>query len=107
MPHAGLRANDEVASVDAMQLTDANFQRAIKVGGLVLALCVFGNLYFLLRYREVYRDATQADAAVQQLVPREQILENVIREFAGRAASDPGVAGIFKRHQTSKPAVKP
>lgn len=87
-----------------MKLTDSNFQTAVKVGGLVLTISAVGNLYFLLRYREVYRDATRADSTVQQLVPKEQILESLVREFAGRAASDPGVAEIFHRHQPPKPA---
>jgi len=77
---------------------------AVKVGGLVLTISTVGNFYLLLRHREVYRDAVRADSAVQQLAPKEQILESVVREFAGRAAKDPGIADIFHRHQSAKAA---
>lgn len=106
MPYAALHDNEELDTIRplVMKLTDSSFQTAAKVGGLVLAISTIGNLYFLLRYREVYRDATRADWTLQQLAPRQQILENVIREFAGHANSDPGVAEIFRRHQPPSPA---
>src|SRR5882724_7873028 len=87
-----------------MKLTEANFQMAVKIGGLILALSVVANLYLLLRYREVYRDASRAELAVVRqgatLTLQIQTLEAIIRDFATRAQSDPGIAEIFKHYQT-------
>jgi hypothetical protein len=93
-----------------MKLTEANFQVAVKIGGLILALSAVGNLYLLLRYREVYRDASRAELVVLQqgatLGLQMQTLEAIIREFASRAQTDPGIADIFKHYQPTN-AAKP
>jgi hypothetical protein len=90
-----------------MKLTESNFQMAVKVGGLVLVLSTVGNVYLLLRHREVYRDAARVEREFQQqgvvLALKQQALEGVLREFATHAATDPNVAAILQRY-TVKPA---
>ena len=92
-----------------MKLTEANFQMVVKIGGLILAMSAVANLYLLLRYREVYRDASRAELAVLQqgaaLSFQIQTLEAIVREFAIRAPTDPWIASIFKHYQTTN-AVK-
>ena len=88
-----------------MKLTDENFQLAVKVGGLLLFASTVGNLYLLLLHREIYRDAMRVEAVVQQqgtvIAMRQQLIEGLLREFANRAKTDPGIAEIFSRYRTS------
>src|SRR5438876_304204 len=86
-----------------MKLTEENFQTAVKIGGLVLMLSTVGNVYFLLRHREVYRDASRIEAESQQrgalLTLQQSALENILRDFQSRASNDPGIAAVFQRRK--------
>jgi hypothetical protein len=88
-----------------MKLTDENFQLAVKVGGLLLFVSTVGNLYLLLRHREIYRDAARVELMVQQqgtvIAMRQQLIDGLLREFGSRAKTDPGVAEIFNRYRVS------
>jgi hypothetical protein len=84
-----------------MKLTNENFQIALKVGGLLLAVSTVANVYLLLRHREVYRDESRAELKVQQLGMQQQVLEAILREFAARASTDTEIAAIFRRYQNT------
>jgi hypothetical protein len=83
-------------------MTDTGFQHLAKWGGVALALAAVSNIYCVLRYREVYRDATRIEQAYpQQLATlnlQQQALEGVIREFASKAGGDPQVVEILRRY---------
>ena len=88
-----------------MKITDASFQSAVKLGAILLVVSAVANIYLLLRYREIYRDASRIEVAAQKqtavLVLRTQVLESLIREFVSRSANDPGISGIFQRYQST------
>ena len=98
-----------------MKLTDRNFQTAVKLGALLLILSTLGNVYLLLRHREVYRDASRREVEVQQqgavLTLQQQAVEGVLREFAARAPTEAGIAEIFQRRKilisTNNPVAAP
>ncbi|MEI6084387.1 MAG: hypothetical protein WCS70_08810 [Verrucomicrobiota bacterium] len=83
-------------------MTETRFQQLVKWGGLALLLAAVGNIFFVLRYREAYRDATRIEQVYpQQLATlnlEQQALEGVIRDFAGKAGTDPRVAEILRRY---------
>ena len=81
-------------------MTEKNFQIAVKCGGIALAICVIGNLYLVMRFREVYRDRVRADQQLQQLAVRQQALEGVLRGFIPLAVNDPKIAEILQRYRT-------
>ena len=85
-------------------MTEKDFQIAVKCGGIALAICVIGNLYFVLRFREVYRDRVRAEQQLQQLSARQQALENVLRGFIPLAANDPKIAEILQRYRVNSGA---
>ena len=78
---------------------------AVKVGAVLLAVSTVANVYLLLRHREVYRDQSRVEVAVQQqsgvMLLQQQALEGVLREFAIRAQTDPDIAAIFRRYQST------
>ena len=86
-----------------MKLTDENFQIAVKVGAVLLAVSTVANVYLLLRHREVYRDQSRVEVAVQQqsavMLLQQQALEGILREFWARASTDPEIAAVFRRYQ--------
>jgi TRAP-type C4-dicarboxylate transport system permease large subunit len=89
-----------------MTITERNFQAIVQLGGIALAICIIANLYFVMRFREVYRDRMRAELEfqqamqqVQKTMPQLQVFENVIRGFIPRAATDPKVAEILQRYQ--------
>jgi hypothetical protein len=82
-----------------MTLTENNFQAAVKLGGIALALSVVFNIYLVMRNREVYRDQVQGDLRFQQMMLQEQAMEGVAREFIALAAKDAKIAEILQRHQ--------
>jgi hypothetical protein len=82
-----------------MQMTDKTFQAVVRYGSTVLVISAILNIWVVMRYVEVYRNAARADAELQQLALREQALQSVAQEFAARANNDPQIAGIFKRVQ--------
>jgi hypothetical protein len=90
-----------------MKLSESSFQTAVKVGGLVLLVSTVGNVYLLLRHREVYRDATRVEAEFQRqsliIALKQQALEGVLREFATHANTDLNIAAILQRY-APKPA---
>jgi hypothetical protein len=91
-----------------MKLTDENFQIAVKVGTVLLAISAVANVYLLLRHREVFRDQARMEVASQQpvakLAMQQQALEAIIREFAMRAGSNQEIAAIFRRYQATNTA---
>ena len=85
-------------------MTERNFQTAVQYGSIVLGISVVFNIYVVMRYVEVYRDAVRADAQYQQMVMREQALQGLLQDFAVRANNDPQLAQIFRKAQTPNPA---
>jgi len=85
-------------------MTERNFQTAVQYGSIVLGISVVFNIYVVMRYVEVYRDAVRADAQYQQVVVREQALQGLLQDFAVRANNDPQLAQIFRKAQTPNPA---
>ena len=84
-------------------MTDRNFQTAVQYGSIVLGISVVFNIYVVMRYVEVYRDAVRADAQVQQMVLRQQAIQGLLQDFAARANNDPQIAQIFRQPQTVNP----
>jgi len=82
-----------------MTITEKNFQAAVNFGGLLLAISVVLNIYFVMRNREVYRDQIQTDQRYQQLLIQEQALEGVTREFVAHAANDSKITEILQRYE--------
>ncbi len=84
-----------------MKITESTFQKLVQIGAWLLVISTVGNVYLLLRHRELYRDASRAEVTVQQklggLALQQMALEGVIRDFAARRATDTGVAEIFQR----------
>ena len=80
-------------------LSEKNFQVVVKFGPIVLGLCLLLNIWAVMRYREVYRDAVKSEVQLQQLAAGEQIAQVVLQEFATRANSDPHIAEIFRQAQ--------
>ena len=80
-------------------MTEKTFQTVVTYGTTALVISVILNIWVVMRYVEVYRNAARADAELQQLALREQALQSVAQEFAVRANNDPQIAGIFKRVQ--------
>jgi hypothetical protein len=85
-------------------MTEKNFQAAVQYGSIVLGISVIFNIYVVMHYVEVYRDAARADAKVQQMVVREQAVQGLLQEFAARANTDPQIAEIFKQAQATNSA---
>jgi len=81
-------------------MTERNFQTAVQYGSIVLGISVVFNIYVVMRYVEVYREAVRADAQLQQMVLREQAIQGVLQDFAARANNDPQIAQIFRQPQT-------
>ncbi len=84
---------------------------AVKLGALLLMLSTLGNVYLLLRHREVYRDASRREVEAQQqavvLTLQQQAFDGVLREFAARAPSEAGIAEIFQRRKVQISASTP
>ncbi len=94
-----------------MKVTDKNFQMAVKLGALLLMLSALGNVYLLLRHREVYRDASRREVEAQKqaglLALQQQAFDGVLREFAARAPTETGIAEIFQRRNVQIGASTP
>jgi hypothetical protein len=82
-----------------MKLTETNFQLVVRYGGIALAVSCVAAIYLVMRYVEVYRDATRSVAQAQQLVLRQQALQGVLQDFAERAKTDLKVLEILQRNQ--------
>jgi hypothetical protein len=80
-------------------MSEKNFQLVIKYGPIVLGLSLLLNIWAVMRYREVYRDAIKSEVQLQQLAAGEQVAQAVLQEFATRANSDPHIAEIFRQVQ--------
>jgi len=85
-------------------MTERNFQTAVQYGSIVLGISVVFNIYVVMRYVDLYRDALRSDARYQQTVMREQALQGLLQDFAVRANNDPQLAQIFRKAQTANPA---
>jgi hypothetical protein len=88
-------------------MTEKTFQAVVTYGSTALVISAILNIWVVMRHVEVYRNAARAEAAVQQLVLREQALQSVAQEFAVRANNDPQIAGIFKRVQAMAVGASP
>ncbi len=93
-----------------MTITEKQFQAVVQIGGIVLAVCAILNLWVVLKFREVYRDRMKAEqefqiamVQVQRQAPQQAVLENVIRGFIPRAATDPKIAEMMQRYQVLNP----
>lgn len=82
-------------------MTEKNFQTAIQYGSIVLGISVIFNIYVVMHYVEVYRDAVRADTLVQQMVLRDQAIRGLLQEFNARANADPQIAQIFRQAQAA------
>jgi hypothetical protein len=82
-----------------MQITEKSFQAAVNIGGIALAVSIIGNIYLVMRNREVYRDQMQTELRFQQLMLQQQAMEGVTREFLSLAAKDARIAEILQRYQ--------
>jgi len=80
-------------------MNEKNFQMVVKFGPIVLGLCLLLNIWGVLRYREVYRDAVKAEVLLQQAEAGQQAAQGVLQEFAARSNSDPHIAEIFRQAQ--------
>lgn len=80
-------------------MNEKNFQMVVKFGPIVLGLCLLLNIWGVMRYREIYRDAVKAEVQLQQAEAGQQAAQGVLQEFAGRANSDAHIAEIFKQAQ--------
>ena len=80
-------------------MNEKTFQAVVRYGPIALGLCLLLNVWAVLRYREIYRDAVQAEVQLQQVAAGEQIAQGVLQEFAARANSDPHIAEIFRQAQ--------
>ncbi len=83
-------------------LSEKNFQAIVKYGPIALGLCLLLNIWAVMRYREVYRDAIKSEVKLQQLATGEQIAQAVVQEFAARANSDSHIAEIFRQAQAQE-----
>jgi len=83
-----------------MRMNEKTFQAVVRYGPIALGLCLLLNVWAVMRYREIYRDAVQAEVQLQQVAAGEQIAQGVLQEFAARANSDPHIAEIFRQAQT-------
>jgi hypothetical protein len=81
-----------------VKLTEQKFQAAVQIGGFALAICAVANVYFVMRYVEIYREASRRDQQTQQLMLTQQAKEGVLREFASHAQTDPQIAEILIRY---------
>jgi hypothetical protein len=90
-----------------MKITESVFQKVVLVGAWLLVISTVGNVYLLLRHRELYRDASRAEVMVQQklagLTLQQLALDGVIRDFAAHRATDAGLAEIFQRLEDRRP----
>ena len=86
------------------QVTEKTFQAAVQYGSIVLGISVIFNIYVVMHYVEVYRDAVRADAVVQQMAVREQAIQALLQDFAARSNTDPQLAQIFKQAQATNAA---
>jgi hypothetical protein len=83
-------------------VNDKNFQVVVKYGPIALGLCLLLNIWGVMRYREVYRDAVKAEVQLQQAEAGQQATQGVLQDFAARANSDPHIAEIFKQAQAQR-----
>jgi hypothetical protein len=86
-----------------MKITEANFQAIVRYGEIALAISCVAGIYLVIRNIELYRDASRAAAQYQQMMLRQQALQQapqrVLQEFAERAKTNPKVMEIFQRNQ--------
>ena len=81
-------------------MNEKTFQALVRYGSIVIAVCLILNVWVVMRHVEVYRDMSKAELRLQQMMTQQQVLQNVLQEFASRASTDADIAGIFKRAQT-------
>ena len=80
-------------------MNEKNFQLVVKYGPIILGGCLLLNVWVVLRYREIYRDATKAEVQLQMTAAQEQALQGTLQDFAARANNDARIAEIFRQAQ--------
>ncbi|MGD1018738.1 MAG: hypothetical protein ABSA12_05405 [Verrucomicrobiia bacterium] len=85
-------------------MKEKTFQTAVQYGSIVLGISVIFNIYVVMHYVEVYRDAMRADMQVQQLELRGQAIQGLLQDFAVRANTDPQITQIFRQAQAQTQA---
>jgi hypothetical protein len=82
-------------------MNEKTFQAVVRFGPIVLGLCLLLNVWGVLRYREIYRDAVKTEVQLQQASVGEQLGQSVLQEFAAHANNDPHIAEIFRQAQAT------
>ena len=85
-------------------MNEKTFQAVVRFGPIALGLCLLFNVWAVLRYREIYRDAVKTEVQLQQMSVGEQLGQSVLQEFAAHANSDPHLAEIFRQAQAASAA---
>lgn len=85
-------------------MTEKNFQTVVQYGSIVLGISVVFNIYVVMHHVEVYRDASRAEAQMQQMMLREQAIQGLLQDFAARANTEPQIAQIFRQAQATNMA---
>ena len=80
-------------------MNEKTFQAVVKYGSVLLAIGLILNVWVVMRYVEVYREASRAAVQFQQLAAQQQVFQALLQEFASRASSDTQIAEIFKQAQ--------
>lgn len=80
-------------------MNEKTFQAIVRFGPIALGLCLLLNVWGVLRYREIYRDAIKAEVQLQQASVGEQLGQSVLQEFAAHVNTDPHIAEIFRQAQ--------
>ena len=82
-------------------MNEKTFQAVVRFGPIALGVCLLLNVWAVLRYREIYRDAVKTEVQLQQMSVGEQLGQSVLQEFAAHANSDPHLAEIFRQAQAA------
>ena len=77
---------------------------AFRYGSLVVLIAAVLNVYFVMRYIELSRNSTKIEDVFTKNATQYQALQNVLREFVGRASTDSAILGILQRAQQSNVA---
>ena len=85
-------------------ISEKNFQLVVKYGPYVLGVCLLLNIWLVLRYREVYRDAVKAEVQLEYTMTGQRMLEGLLQDFSTHANSDPHIAQILREAQSPNAA---
>jgi hypothetical protein len=79
---------------------------AIKYGSILLFVCALVNVYLVMRYRELYTKAGEAEQVAQRYLLQQRAVEGVLRDFSARAANDATIMQILRRAQEASNAAR-